>query len=107
MEMINRITAEWNAKKIDAQEKASVAEIETAAQLTATRDRCDAALKEARAESDYASAFQAKRNYEVDMARAEVLETLARKGKIVFSGNAGDKLLNSLAQTVAGGAKHE
>lgn len=41
------------------------------------------------------------------MARAEVLETLARKGKIVFSGNAGDKLLNSLAQTVAGGAKHE
>lgn len=57
MEMINRITAEWNAKKIDAQEKASVAEIETAALLTATRDRCDAALKEARAESDYASAF--------------------------------------------------
>ena len=100
MEMVNRITAEWNAKKIDAEEKAQVAEIEVSAQLTASRDRCEASLKEAKAEGDYAQHFQAKRNFEIDMARSEVLENLARKGKIVFSGNAGDKLLNSFATTL-------
>ena len=41
------------------------------------------------------------------MARSEVLENLARKGKIVFSGNAGDKLLASFAQTLDGGRKNE
>jgi hypothetical protein len=39
------------------------------------------------------------------MARAEVMENLARKGKIVFSGNAGEKLLTSFANTIAGGNK--
>ena len=57
MEMINRITSDWNAKKIDAEERAQVAEIEVSAQLTASRDRCEAQLKEAKAESDHAGNF--------------------------------------------------
>lgn len=93
MEMMNEVEAKCNARRIEAEEKARVAEIETDALLQATRLKYEALLKEARAEARDISGYETRRNYEVEMARAEVLEQVARRGKIVMSGENGDMLL--------------
>ena len=93
MEMMNEVEAKCNARRIEADEKARVAEIETEAQLQSTRLKYEALLKEGRAEARDITGYETRRNFEVEMARAEVLEQVARRGKIILSGENGDALL--------------
>jgi hypothetical protein len=51
---------------------------------------------EAESEGKAAQALKVKREYELEMAKLEVLELLGKKGKIIISGKNGDKLINSL-----------
>jgi hypothetical protein len=51
---------------------------------------------EAEAEGLAADKLKIKREYELKMAKLEVLQAMAQNNKIVISGEQGDKLLNEL-----------
>ena len=97
VEMVNKETAPGQARKIDADERARISEIEAKALVDATRARYEALVKEGKAELAQASAYAAKRDYQVEMARAEVYEKLGRQsGKLVFTGQNSDDILKAL-----------
>ena len=102
MEMMNKVEASCNERRIEAHEQANVNEIETEAHLQATRLKYEALLKEARAEARDLTGYETRRNFEIEMARAEVLEEVARKTKIVVSGENGDSLLKGFTAVKKG-----
>lgn len=101
VELINDAAAYSNRIMIQADERAKVAVIEAEAKLEATRSKYEALLKEGKAESQHASSLEPKRHYQLEMAKAEVLEKIAASGKMIISGAAGDSLLQSIVGSAA------
>jgi len=95
MELLNSTRAESTSRIIQADNKLNIAVLQSQAQLYATKCIYDAILQEGQAEGKNAENLKAKRNYELDMAEVEVLEDLARKGKMIIAGKAGNELLKA------------
>lgn len=66
------------------------------AQYEASKAKYDAALIESQAEMSNIEGLSAIRKHELAMARAEVLQDIAKKSSIVLGGAAGEDLLKSL-----------
>merc|ERR1719357_1991126 len=80
--------------KVDMETEVSVFESE---QLIKVSENTAMALKtEAKAEGQAASSLQVIREHNLEMARMEVQEAIARRAKIVISGKNGDVLISSI-----------
>ena len=94
-------------------QKLVAANIEADALVDSTKAKCDAIMEEAKAEQKIAQAIQAKRNYEYEMAKAEVLESIyiyiyiyiipieiSKSGNVVMSGNTGEALFQNIVSAL-------
>ena len=96
LEMINKVETEAAAKKIAADQEAAILEMKAEAQYEASKSKYEASLLEAEAEMANISGIDAMRKHHLAMAKAEVLQEIARRAKIVMSGSSGDALLKDL-----------
>lgn len=96
LEMVNKVEVEAASKKINADHEAAIMEMRAEAQYEASKSKYGAALVEAEAEMSNINGLDAMRKHHLAMAKAEVLQEIARRAKIVMSGNSGDKLLKEL-----------
>jgi len=96
LEMVNKVETEAAAKKINADHEAAILEMKAEAQYEASKAKYDAALVEAEAEMSNINGIDAMRKHHLAMAKAEVLQEIARRAKIVMSGKTGDDLLKEL-----------
>lgn len=62
--------------------------------------RAEAIKTESQSESAVSEAMKKKREFEYSMAKTEVLETLAKNGKLIFGGENGDSLLKEISDTL-------
>jgi len=91
-------TAESNsqAAKIKVDKETEVAVFESQQLIKVAANKAIALKTEAKAEGDAASSLQVIREHNLEMALMEVQEAIARKAKIVISGDQGDALINSI-----------
>merc|ERR1719317_761626 len=86
--------AEGGKIKVDKETEVAIFESE---QLIKVAENKAMALKtEAKAEGDAAASLQVIREHNLEMAKLEVQEAIARRAKIVISGDQGDALINSI-----------
>ena len=93
LEMINLAQTEWAGKKIKADHDAIVLITKSEAAFEAAKARHEAAMIEAQAEAENKEGLSSLRKHELAMAKAEVLQELAKKTDIIIGGEAGDALL--------------
>merc|ERR1712204_52102 len=91
-------TAESNsqAAKIKVDKETEVAVFESQQLIKVAENKAIALKTEAKAEGDAASSLQVIREHNLEMALMEVQEAIARRAKIVISGDQGDALINSI-----------
>jgi len=73
--MVNQITAECNSKLIEIEQRKKAALVSADAILESTKAKCEAMIKEAEAENEISQSVQKRREYELKMAKTEVLES--------------------------------
>lgn len=97
VEIINKARADAKANTKRTEEYATVAVIEAQSNLQATKARCIALLEEGRAEGKNLEGFDAQRQHDFEMKKAEVYQNLAKNNKnLVLSGDSGESIINSL-----------
>merc|ERR1712039_765647 len=84
------------AAKIKVDKETEVAIYESRELIKVAENRATASKTEAKAEGDAAASLQVIREHNLEMAKLEVQEAIARKAKIVISGDQGDSLINSI-----------
>ncbi|CAI2371325.1 unnamed protein product [Moneuplotes crassus] len=93
LEMVNQAKTQCAEKKRKADHEATVLTIKADSQYEAAKAKYEAALIEAQAEADNKEGLSKLRTHELSMARAEVMQELARNSDIVFGGKSGEALL--------------
>lgn len=93
--LLAEVQARCGATKIAAKRDAEVRVEESKAMVEVSKKNADALVVEAKAEGNAAKQLKTVREWELQMAKLEVSEALARKSKIVISGDVGEKLLAS------------
>lgn len=96
LEMVNRAQTESAGRKIKADHEATVMLLKAEANYEASKAKYDALLVEAHAELANVEGLSAIRKHELAMARAEVMQEIAKRSTIVLGGESGDKLLKSM-----------
>jgi len=96
LELVNRAQTESAGKKIKADHEAAVMLISADAKYEASRGKYEAALIESEAEMENIEGLKAIRNHELNMARSEVLQDIAKKANIILGGESGESLLKQL-----------
>jgi len=81
--------------KIAAKRDAEVRVHESEALVDVAKKNAEALVTEAKAEGSAAKQLKTVREWELQMAKLEVSEAMARKSKIVIGGDVGDRLLSS------------
>lgn len=94
--LLAEVNAKSEAMKIEAKRENQVKIEEAVALVQVAKDNADALRTEATAEGKAAASLKTVREWELMMAKLEVTEALARRSKIVVSGDQGDKLLASM-----------
>jgi len=82
--------------RIAATQECQTMIFESQQRVEAAKNLAEALIVEGESEGNAAKSLKAKREYELGMAKAEVMEGIARKGRIVISGEQGDKLIGSV-----------
>eukprot|EP00475_Leptophrys_vorax_P035463 TRINITY_DN58481_c0_g1_i1.p1 TRINITY_DN58481_c0_g1~~TRINITY_DN58481_c0_g1_i1.p1 ORF type:complete len:414 (+),score=124.05 TRINITY_DN58481_c0_g1_i1:92-1333(+) len=95
-EMLAIAKSEAESLKIKVDQECETMVYESEKRVEAAKFLAEALRIEAESEGRAAKSLKVKREYELEMAKLEVLELLAKKGKIIISGSNGDKLINSL-----------
>jgi len=95
-DLLAKINAESQAKMIATKRDCEVKIEESKQLISAASDNAKALVTEANAEGRAASQLKIVREWELQMAKLEVEESMARRSKIVISGNNGDSLLGSM-----------
>lgn len=103
-EMLSVAKSEAEALKIKVDQECETMIFESSKRVEASKFLSDALKVEAESEGRAAKSLRVKREYELEMAKYEVLELLGKKGKIIISGENGDKLIGSL---ISGGNLNE
>jgi regulator of protease activity HflC (stomatin/prohibitin superfamily) len=93
LELVNSAKTESASKKIKADHEAAILIMRADAQFEASKSKYEAALIEARAESANIEGLSAIRKHELAMAKAEVLQEIAKNSDIVMGGDTADSLL--------------
>jgi len=89
-------TSNSEAAKIKVDKETEVAIFESQQLIKVAENRATALKTEAKAEGDAAASLQVIREHNLEMAKLEVQEAIARRAKIVISGDQGDALINSI-----------
>jgi len=95
-DLLSKINADCEARKIQAERDATVKIHESKELISAADDQAKALVTEASAEGEAAKQLKIVREWELQMAKLEVEEAMARRSKIVISGANGDRLLGSM-----------
>jgi len=89
-------TSNSEAAKIKVDKETEVAVFESQQLISVAENKASALKTEAKAEGDAAASLQVIREHNLEMAKLEVQEAIARKAKMVISGDQGDALINSI-----------
>jgi len=89
------VEARTEAAKIAAVKDAQVRVEESEAMVEVAQKNADALLQEAGAEDKAKAGLKSVREWELEMAKCEVNEAIARKSKIVIAGATGERLVDS------------
>jgi len=93
--LLAKVNSKAEAEKIAAERDCQVRIAESEAMVKVAEDNAEALRTEALAEGKAAASLKTVREWELQMAKLEVSELMARKSKIVISGENGDRLLSS------------
>jgi len=93
--LLAKVNSKAEAEKIAAERDCQVRIAESEAMVKVAQDNAEALRTEAQAEGKAAASLKTVREWELQMAKLEVSELMARKSKIVISGDNGDRLLGS------------
>jgi len=93
--LLAKVNSKAEAEKIAALRDRQVRIAESEAMVKVAEDNAEALRTEANAEGQAAASLKTVREWELEMAKLEVSELMARKSKIVISGENGDRLLGS------------
>lgn len=93
------VEARTEAAKIAAIKDAQVRVEESEALVEVANKNAEALLQEANAEEKAKAGLKTVREWELEMAKCEVNEALARKSKIVIAGAIGERLIDSFCNT--------
>lgn len=93
IDIVNSAQTEGASKKINADHEAAILIMRADAQYEASKSKFEAALIEARAEAANIDGLSAIRKHEYSMAKAEVLQYVAKNTDIVMGGDTADSLL--------------
>merc|ERR1712038_570827 len=89
-------TSNSEAAKIKVDKETEVAVFESQQLIKVAENKALALKTEAKAEGDAAASLKVIREHNLEMAKLEVQEAIARRAKIVISGDQGDSLINSI-----------
>jgi len=93
--LLAKVYAKAESQKIEALRDCKVRIAESKAMVEVAKNNAEALRTEALAEGKAAASLKTVREWELQMAKLEVSEMMARKSKIVIAGENGDRLLNS------------
>jgi len=93
--LLAKVYAKAESQKIEALRDCKVRVAESKAMVEVAKNNAEALRTEALAEGKAAASLKTVREWELQMAKLEVSEMMARKSKIVIAGENGDRLLNS------------
>merc|ERR1719419_2145457 len=101
--LLAKVYAKSESEKISAERDCTVRIAESVAMVEVSQNKADALRTEALSEGKAAASLKTVREWELQMAKLEVSELMARKSKIVISGGNGDRLLASwLPESIIG-----
>merc|ERR1712241_1481969 len=89
-------TSNSEAAKIKVDKETEVAIFESQQLIKVAENKALALKTEAKAEGNAAASLKVIREHNLEMAKLEVQEAIAKKAKIVISGDQGDALINSI-----------
>merc|ERR1711997_76828 len=89
-------TSKSEAAKIKVDKETEVAIFESQQLIKVAENKALALKTEAKAEGNAAASLKVIREHNLEMAKLEVQEAIAKKAKIVISGDQGDALINSI-----------
>jgi len=95
-EMLADARARDKQGRIKAEQEAKTEIYESVQRMEVAKNLGAALVSEAEAEEKAAASLKIKREYELEMAKLEVLQELARTGNIIISGDVGEKLINTM-----------
>merc|ERR1719427_1350847 len=93
--LLATVYAKSESEKIAAERDCKVRVAESEAMVQVAQNKAQALRTEATAEGEAAASLKTVREWELQMAKLEVSEMMARKSKIVIAGENGDRLLGS------------
>jgi len=93
--LLAKVYAKCESEKIEAERDCIVRIAESEAMVQVAKNKAEALRTEAVAEGNAAASLKTVREWELQMAKLEVSEMMARKSKIVIAGENGDRLLGS------------
>ena len=94
--LLAKIKSNSEAAKIKVDKETEVAIFESQQLIKVSENKSLALKTEAKAEGNAAESLKVIREHNLEMKKLEVQESIARKAKIVISGDQGDKLINSI-----------
>merc|ERR1712241_677461 len=89
-------TSSSEAAKIKVNKETEVAIFESQQLIKVAENKALALKTEAKAEGDAAASLKVIREHNLEMAKLEVQEAIAKKAKMVISGDQGESLINSI-----------
>jgi len=95
-ELISKVKADVESKRIRVDKETEVAIFESKEQIKIAENHAKALMTEAKAEGEAAESLKLIREHNLKMAKLEVTEQIARRTKLVISGDHGDRLIGSL-----------
>ena len=95
-ELLAKVKSTAEAAKIKIDKETEVAIFESSELIKVAENKASALKTQAKAEGDAADSLKVLREHNLEMAKLEVQESIARKAKIVISGDQGDSLINSI-----------
>eukprot|EP00485_Elphidium_margaritaceum_P023908 CAMPEP_0202712330 /NCGR_PEP_ID=MMETSP1385-20130828/37948_1 /ASSEMBLY_ACC=CAM_ASM_000861 /TAXON_ID=933848 /ORGANISM="Elphidium margaritaceum" /LENGTH=422 /DNA_ID=CAMNT_0049372333 /DNA_START=54 /DNA_END=1322 /DNA_ORIENTATION=+ len=89
-------TSNAESARIKVDKETEVAIFESEQLIKVAENKATALKTEAKAEGDAAESLKVIREHNLEMAKLEVQESIAKRAKIVISGDQGDALINSI-----------
>lgn len=94
--LILRAEGESQAKKIQVDQESEIEKIKAKSELDSAENISKALIIEADAEEKAQNQLKEKRAFDLNMERLKALESIAKNGKIVISGQNGDSLIQNV-----------
>lgn len=95
-DIISKAKAEDERGRIKVDQEVLAAIYEAEQEMNAAKDLSQAIIAEAEAEAAAAESLRMKREHDLNMAKLEVLQVIAKTSKMVISGDNGDRLIESM-----------